>query len=57
MGTPYLQKVLNEQLTAHIRDCLPALRAKLRKEEAKLAKEVDEFHLDEPGFKTKALYQ
>ena len=26
MGTPYLQKVLNQQLTNHIKDTLPALR-------------------------------
>uniref|UniRef100_A0A8B9ZJ00 dynamin GTPase n=1 Tax=Anas platyrhynchos TaxID=8839 RepID=A0A8B9ZJ00_ANAPL len=30
MGTPYLQKVLNQQLTNHIRDTLPAFRSKLQ---------------------------
>ncbi|CAB1318538.1 unnamed protein product, partial [Coregonus sp. 'balchen'] len=30
MGTPYLQKTLNQQLTNHIRDTLPGLRAKLQ---------------------------
>lgn len=30
LGTPYLQKVLNQQLTNHIRDTLPGLRDKLQ---------------------------
>uniref|UniRef100_A0A6Q2Y3K7 dynamin GTPase n=1 Tax=Esox lucius TaxID=8010 RepID=A0A6Q2Y3K7_ESOLU len=60
MGTPYLQKVLNQQLTNHIRDTLPALRAKLQSQLLSIEKEVDEyknFRPDDPSRKTKALLQ
>lgn len=40
MGTPYLQRILNQQLTNHIRDTLPALRDKLQKQLFQLEKEV-----------------
>ena len=30
LGTPYLQRILNQQLTNHIRDTLPGLRDKLQ---------------------------
>ena len=30
MGTPYLQRVLNQQLTNHIRETLPGLRKRLQ---------------------------
>jgi replication fork clamp-binding protein CrfC len=40
MGTPYLQRILNQQLTNHIRDTLPALRDKLQKQMLTLEKEV-----------------
>lgn len=40
MGTGYLQRVLNQQLTNHIRDTLPALRDKLQKQLLQLDKEV-----------------
>ena len=30
MGTPYLQRVLNQQLTNHIRETLPGLRDRLQ---------------------------
>lgn len=59
-GTPYLQRVLNQQLTNHIRDTLPALREKLRKQQFALEKEVEEFkHFrpDDPSMKTKAMLQ
>lgn len=59
-GTPYLQRVLNQQLTNHIRDTLPALREKLQKQLFSLEKEVDEFkHFrpDDPSGKTKAMLQ
>lgn len=59
-GTPYLQRVLNQQLTNHIRDTLPALREKLRKQQFALEKEVEEFkHFrpDDPSMKTKAMMQ
>lgn len=57
-GTPYLQRVLNQQLTNHIRDTLPSLREKLRKQQFALEKEVEEFrHFrpDDPSMKTKAM--
>ncbi|KAK7165602.1 hypothetical protein R3I93_005615 [Phoxinus phoxinus] len=60
MGTPYLQKTLNQQLTNHIRDTLPALRSKLQSQMLSLEKEVDEyknFKPDDPTRKTKALLQ
>ncbi|XP_015247803.1 PREDICTED: dynamin-1 isoform X1 [Cyprinodon variegatus] len=60
MGTPYLQKVLNQQLTNHIRDTLPGLRAKLQSQLLSIEKEVDEyknFRPDDPSRKTKALLQ
>lgn len=59
-GTPYLQRVLNQQLTNHIRDTLPSLREKLRKQLFSLEKEVEEFkHFrpDDPSMKTKAMLQ
>ncbi|KAM9734652.1 dynamin-1a isoform 5-T5 [Menidia menidia] len=60
MGTPYLQKILNQQLTNHIRDTLPALRAKLQSQLLSIEKEVEEyknFRPDDPSRKTKALLQ
>uniref|UniRef100_A0A671SHH7 Dynamin n=1 Tax=Sinocyclocheilus anshuiensis TaxID=1608454 RepID=A0A671SHH7_9TELE len=60
MGTPYLQKVLNQQLTNHIRDSLPGLRNKLQSQLLSIEKEVEEykhFHPDDPSRKTKALLQ
>ena len=60
MGTPFLQKALNQQLTNHIKDSLPALRDRLQKQLLSLEREVDEFkHFkpDDPSFKTKAMLQ
>ncbi|XP_058843104.1 dynamin-1 isoform X3 [Acipenser ruthenus] len=60
MGTPYLQKVLNQQLTNHIRDTLPGLRNKLQSQLLSIEKEVEEyknFLPDDPSRKTKALLQ
>ncbi|XP_075041220.1 dynamin-1 isoform X9 [Mixophyes fleayi] len=60
MGTPYLQKILNQQLTNHIRDTLPGLRNKLQSQLLSIEKEVDEyknFRPDDPARKTKALLQ
>ncbi|CAI9563421.1 unnamed protein product, partial [Staurois parvus] len=60
MGTPYLQKTLNQQLTNHIRDTLPGLRNKLQSQLLSIEKEVDEyknFRPDDPARKTKALLQ
>lgn len=52
MGTPYLQQVLNRQLTEHIRKTLPLLQDKLRKQTVTLEKEVTDFkelHPDDPA--------
>jgi replication fork clamp-binding protein CrfC len=58
MGTPYLQRILNQQLTNHIRETLPALRNKLQSRLISMEKEVAEyknFSPDDPSKKTKAL--
>uniref|UniRef100_A0A8C6WQH6 Dynamin-2 n=1 Tax=Neogobius melanostomus TaxID=47308 RepID=A0A8C6WQH6_9GOBI len=60
MGTPHLQKTLNQQLTNHIRETLPGLRNKLQGQLLSLEKEVEEyknFRPDDPTRKTKALLQ
>ncbi|CAG2065241.1 unnamed protein product, partial [Timema podura] len=60
LGTPYLQRVLNQQLTNHIRDTLPSLRDKLQKQLLTLEKDVDQykhFRPDDPSLKTKAMLQ
>ncbi|KAL2092348.1 hypothetical protein ACEWY4_012146 [Coilia grayii] len=60
MGTNYLQKTLNQQLTNHIRDTLPGLRNKLQSQLLSIEKEVEEyknFRPDDPSRKTKALLQ
>ncbi|XP_064077073.1 dynamin isoform X11 [Vanessa tameamea] len=60
LGTPYLQRVLNQQLTNHIRDTLPGLRDKLQKQLLTLEKDVEQykhFRPDDPSIKTKAMLQ
>ncbi|GJQ72967.1 shi [Trypoxylus dichotomus] len=60
LGTPYLQRILNQQLTNHIRDTLPSLRDKLQKQLLTLEKDVEEYrHIrpDDPSVKTKAMLQ
>ncbi|KAL0966272.1 hypothetical protein UPYG_G00293220 [Umbra pygmaea] len=60
MGTPCLQRVLNQQLTNHIRDTLPAFRSKLQTQLLALDKEAEEYRgyrPDDPGRKTKQLLQ
>lgn len=60
LGTPYLQRVLNQQLTNHIRDTLPGLRDKLQKQLLMLEKDVDQYKYFKPGdpsIKTKAMLQ
>ncbi|KAM9459862.1 dynamin-3-like [Salvelinus alpinus] len=60
MGTPCLQKVLNQQLTNHIRDTLPEFRSKLQTQLLSLDKEAEEYRgyrPDDPGRKTKQLLQ
>ncbi|XP_071948137.1 dynamin-1-like isoform X2 [Antedon mediterranea] len=58
MGTSYLQKVLNQQLTNHICDTIPQLRNKLQGQLLLLEKDVGEYKnvsADDPARKTKAL--
>ncbi|XP_068808156.1 dynamin-3 isoform X8 [Struthio camelus] len=60
MGTPYLQKVLNQQLTNHIRDTLPGFRSKLQSQLLSIEHEVEvykNFRPEDPTRKTKALLQ
>ncbi|XP_075793169.1 dynamin-3 isoform X8 [Pelodiscus sinensis] len=60
MGTLYLQKVLNQQLTNHIRDTLPAFRSKLQSQLLSLEHEVEayrNYQPEDPTRKTKALLQ
>ena len=58
MGTAFLQKTLNQQLTNHIKDTLPTLRSKLQAQMLTLEKECAEFknfNPDDPNKKAKAL--
>lgn len=58
LGTPYLQRTLNQQLTNHIRDSLPTLRNKLQAQMLALERDVEEyknFRPDDPTRKTKAM--
>lgn len=60
LGTSFLQRTLNQQLTNHIRDHLPALRDRLQKQMLTLEKDVEEykhFRPDDPTRKTKAMLQ
>jgi hypothetical protein len=43
MGTPYLQKVLNQQLTNHIRETLPTLKQNLQKQLISMEKDVAKY--------------
>ena len=58
LGTPYLQKCLNQQLTNHIRETLPGLRNQLTKQMVGMEKDVrdfKDFKPNDPGRKTKAM--
>nr|QQY02476.1 dynamin-2 [Cryptocotyle lingua] len=58
MGTPYLQRTLNQQLTGHIRDALPSMRNRLQAQLHNIEKEVNELMAlkpDDPNYKTAAL--
>ena len=60
LGTPYLQKVLNEQLKNHIKEKLPSLKEQLQKRYLMLDKEVAEykhFRPDDISTRTKAILQ
>ena len=60
LGTPYLQRILNQQLTNHIRETLPSFRNKLQSQLLTMEKDVEEFknfRPDDPARKTKAMMQ
>ncbi|KAM4548939.1 dynamin 3a isoform 2-T2 [Odontesthes bonariensis] len=60
MGTLYLQRILNQQLTNHIRDTLPAFRGHLQSQLLALNKEAEEYRQyspDDPARRTKTLLQ
>lgn len=60
LGTPFLQKTLNQQLTNHIKDTLPSLRDTLQKKLYSMEKEVSEYKnldINDPSRKTKVLMQ
>uniref|UniRef100_A0A3Q0S456 Interferon-induced GTP-binding protein Mx n=1 Tax=Amphilophus citrinellus TaxID=61819 RepID=A0A3Q0S456_AMPCI len=60
MGTPYLQRILNQQLTNHIRDTLPAFRSHLQSQFLALKKEAEDYlhyNPDDPTRRTKTLLQ
>ncbi|KAK7889327.1 hypothetical protein WMY93_024887 [Mugilogobius chulae] len=60
MGTPYLQKLLNQQLTCHIREKLPAFRSLLHSQLLSLNREAEEYRKyvpDDPTRRTKTLLQ
>ncbi|CAF89714.1 unnamed protein product, partial [Tetraodon nigroviridis] len=60
MGTPYLQKMLNQHLTNHIRDTLPAFRSHLQSQLLSLNREAEEYRQyspDDAARRTKALLQ
>ncbi|KAL3313785.1 Dynamin- GTPase protein, partial [Cichlidogyrus casuarinus] len=58
MGTPYLQKTLNQQLTNHIREALPQLRKRLQTQLVSIDKMVQDFknfRPNDPAHKAKNL--
>ncbi|KAM9358544.1 dynamin 3a [Symphorus nematophorus] len=60
MGTPYLQRILNQQLTNHIRETLPVFRSHLQSQLLALDKEAEEYKQyspDDPARRTKTLLQ
>ena len=60
LGSPFLQRTLNEQLTTHIRETLPGLRQKLAKQLEVLEADVDQFRpepANEPDRKLRILMQ
>lgn len=57
MGTSYLQKVLNEQLTSHIRETLPKLKEKIRGKLEELSIEMRESGDDDPKSYSKIMME
>lgn len=45
MGTPHLKRMLNQELTEHIREKLPNLESELKKKLALIEKEIEEYNL------------
>lgn len=60
LGTPFLQKVLNQQLTEHIRKTLPGLQDKTRTQMVTLEKDLADFEERYPSdssFKRKVMHE
>lgn len=57
MGTQHLQKVLNEQLTNHIRETLPKLREIIKVKYEELRREIEEFGDDDPKSYSKIMME
>lgn len=60
LGTSYLQRELNQQLTNHIRKTLPVLRDELLKRLVSIENDIekyDYFKLDDSSGKTKAMFR
>ncbi|XP_069555243.1 dynamin 3a isoform X1 [Brachyistius frenatus] len=57
MGTLYLQRILNQQLTNHIQDTLPAFRSHLHSQLLALDKEYRQYSSDDTASRTKTLLQ
>lgn len=57
LGTPYLQKILNQQLSCHIRETLPALKKKLQDQMKIFEKDMkrEDMNLDDSSVKTKTM--
>ncbi|XP_044010231.1 dynamin-like [Aphidius gifuensis] len=57
LGTPYLQKILNQQLSSHIHETLPALRKKLLDQMKIFEKnmKLEDMNLNESAMKTKTM--
>jgi len=58
MGTSFLQKTLNQQLSNHIKSNLPVLRSKLQSQIVSMEKEVVQFknfNPNDPNISTKVL--
>lgn len=57
MGTQFLQKVLNEQLTSHIRETLPGLKERIREQYEELRGEINEISDDNPKNHSKVMIE
>ena len=61
LGSGYLQHVLNQQLTNHIRDAIPALKTRIEKLLSSMEKDVEQIKQSptslDPGMATKSMLQ